>query len=309
MNELRSPVESLFGNIAHGFETASSSSLDQLKELVETHKLSAEIECEYGARRGSPYVRKTNADSPAVIFLPIAYLERLWAFIYGWFVVYEECVQREIIAGTFSGEIRYTSPLQERAGKLIGWSSSGHQNGYPTDLPSPILEAPGNETAWIEKTNTLFICAVAYVLYHEVAHVRCEHLGIDKPDPTLSIQIENEADDFAHHMLLSQQSEQQERRVKAWSILAPTLFGIWSAETPISQGSITHPALHHRLITALRRLDLSEPETRDYFNYLSFSVLSAYKQRKHGKLKQIGLFETTMEAIEALLNEIDSGHY
>jgi hypothetical protein len=301
-----SPIELLFGNIEHAFENANQTTLKWLKVLVDKGEISSAVEITDDSDF-FPKVTKPNDGSPANIKLNVHYLERLWAFIYGWFVVYEECIQREILAENFKGKIEYSTPLKQRAGCLIAWSGLQARSSYPRELPSPNVFADTEEEQWVMKANQLFLVAVSIILHHEVAHVRYKHIGA-AADESDRIQMENEADDAAHHEHLSQAVDEHTRRIKGWSVLAPILLGIWVSSLPRHHGSRSHPHMHHRLSTALRRLNFSQPENRDYFQYLCSTVLTAYKQRSDPK-QEPREFETADEALETLLNEIDSGTY
>jgi hypothetical protein len=243
-----SPIELLFRNIEHAFENASETTLQWLKELVDKGEISSDVEITDDSDF-FPKVTKPKDGSPAYIELNVHYLERLWAFIYGWFVVYEECIQREMLSQNFKGMIEYSSPLKQRAGCLIAWSGLPARSSYPSELPSPNVFADTEEEQWVKKANQLFLDAVSIILHHEVAHVRYKHLGA-AADESDRIQMENEADDAAHHEHLSQTVDERTRRIKGWSVLAPILLGIWVSSSPLHHGSRSHPLRHHRLSTA-----------------------------------------------------------
>lgn len=68
-----------------------------------------------------PKICKPSTLKPAVICLHGQYLQMLWAFTYGWFVIYEKGIQELWMHGSYSGIIKYDNPLLQRAAQLLEW--------------------------------------------------------------------------------------------------------------------------------------------------------------------------------------------
>lgn len=89
-----SPVLALEGNILWQFENLSVFGAQTLKSQVAQGTISGEIELDMSAAPPKgPRVVRQETGVPE-IHVDLSHLEMLWAFIYGWMVVYEESVQK-----------------------------------------------------------------------------------------------------------------------------------------------------------------------------------------------------------------------
>lgn len=311
-----SPILSLEGNIIHAFENPDGSAAELLRESVAEGLVSHELNLlmDLVPPRG-PSVNRP-AHQPASIALHMPHLELLWAFIYGWVVLYEEAVQRPWINGTYDGRILLTTDLERRAAALLEWASSLRQayTPWPAGLPSPEHAESAQERDYAWKVNGIFQYATAFLLYHEFGHVRQRHFGAldprgnDAAALATAIQLEHEADDFAYRVLVAHDDSEHVRSLKGWAVLAPALSSLYLVDGRAGLYQRRHPHLHHRVANLLAKLDFQNEQIRFYYHYLCSTVLLTFDrayQANHNMSLTPRIFETVDEAFEAEMNDLD----
>lgn len=275
-----SPVLVLEGNIRWQFENVSADAPTQLRRLVSDGQLADEVflDMAAGKPRG-PSVRAPSAGEIAngavapAMHLQTAYLELLWAFIYGWMVLYEERVQRKMLDEKYQPSVQ----LLQRAELLLQWCGAQRTayKPWPKGLPSPVSYATSTEQSYAEKANGVFQKAVTFLLNHEKAHAVFGHLEIvgDSSD-ALKKELEKEADVAAIEEFQLQQLDEQERLHVGWAVLSVVLSTFLLYEEPRQAlCSRTHPPVHHRVDHVLRALSLQTEKYDHYFKLLAYFVL------------------------------------
>jgi len=315
---IRSPIDSLAQfNAVFAFENPNGSAVHRMRQAVEQRLLSPVIVVDNSEGTPAfPCVRREKGE-PAVIHLQTAYLEHLWAFLFGWFVLFEEAVQKPILkSGETLGAIVFDTRLKCRAQELLNWAESlrSAYSPWPPGLPTPHSDT-GDEGDYARKTNRLFTDAVAYLLHHEFTHATQKHLGLKPHESTEAgiaardaseVEMENEADDTAFGALIAQHDDGLARRAKAWGILAPSLAKLSLVERPSQLFSKTHPAAHHRVQHALTRLDLQDKQSSYYFHHLVSIILGELLRRLSTGQRDQQTYDTAEDAVQAMLDELDA---
>jgi len=274
-----SPVLALENNIVWQFENLSEFGAKQLKLQVAGGIFSGEIALDLSATSPTgPSVTAREGGIPEM-HIKVSHLELLWAFIYGWMVVYEEGVQKPQLRPdvVMSEE---TSQLLSRAHELLEWAGSlrlGY-TPYPAGLPSPKFYATSQEQEYGLKANLVFQKAVAFVLSHERAHAQLGHLTIGERPLTAQerLDMERDADMAAYDALVSQGLDDNEKLPEAWavvSVMLSTFYLYEDARNALRPGG--HPAVHHRVAHIIERLAMREPHYDYYFKFLCRLVLQA----------------------------------
>jgi hypothetical protein len=307
-----SPILALQGNIVFAFENPNGSAVALLQEVVGQGLLSEELvlEDDPSPPRAPRAIRRDG--HPAEVVLHVAHLELVWAFVYGWIALYEEAVQRPMIAGTFDGRILLDSELKIRAAQLLDWASrlKDASTPWPEGLPSPNNYASEEERSFALKTNGIFQQSIAFCLFHEFAHVRQRHFDFlggtaQAADPASILEMEREADDFAFRVIVSPEDDEVALTVKAWPILAAVLSSLYLVHGPAGVYQEHHPHLHHRVYEMLAKFDFRKPSpTRDYFHYLCATVLLVVSQAQGGRLEP-EVFDTADDALGAEMDSLD----
>lgn len=164
-----SPILALEGNIIHAFENPNGSALELLRAAVAEGLVSHELDLRVDSAppRGPSIVRPQQ--QPASIMVRVSHLELLWAFTYGWVVLYQEAIQLPMIEGIFDGRILLVTDLTRRGAALLEWAS-GLRHAYTpwsAGLPSPTHTASEQERSYALKVNGIFQYATTFLLYHE----------------------------------------------------------------------------------------------------------------------------------------------
>lgn len=311
-----SPILALEGNIIHAFENPNGSAVDQLRIAVDEGLVSHELDLlmDLVPPRGPRVIRPEQ--QPASIALHLPHLELLWAFTYGWAVLYEEAVQRPWINGTYDGRILLTTDLTRRAAALLEWASGLRQayTPWPAGLPSPEHSDSAQERDYVLKVNGIFQYATAFLLYHEFGHVRQRHFdAVDPQDGgaealTTAVQLEREADDFAYRLLVAHDDPEPIRRLKGWAVLAPALSSLYLVDGRAGLYQRRHPHMHHRIASLLAKLNFQDEQSRFYYHYLCSTVLLTFDrayQADHDVPLTPRVFETVDEAFQVEMDELD----
>ena len=315
-----SPILALQHNITYAFENPNGSAVEQLRRAVDEGKVSHELDLDLspGVPRAPRAIRLN--DGPPNLQLQVAHLELLWAFIYGWLVVYERGVQRPMLDGNFDGRIYFDTPFKERAARLLDWAASLKEgySDWPEGLPSPVHHEGEEERDISLKTNGVFQQAVAFCLFHEFAHAQQGHLDFMTAeaaatvDPQSVLEMEKEADDFAYRVMVSPEDDEDTLAVKAWPILAAVLSSFYLIHGPQGVYQDRHPHLHQRVAHMLAKLNFPEGKNRDYYHHLSATVLKLSLQGTLVRVRsgtevdeQPEVFETAVDALDAELDLLD----
>jgi len=301
-----SPVLALEGNILWQFENLSEFGAQKLKMQVAQGALSGEIALDMSAAPPKgPRVARQAAGVPEM-HVDLSHLELLWAFIYGWMVIYEESVQKVLLDSTrvINAE---TEGLIDRAHELLDWSASLRKayTPWPVDLPSPRHYATKQEEWYGLKANLVFQKAIAYLLSHERAHAAFGHLDIIPSADVagLRLEMEKEADAAAYDDILGNSLDDGEKLPEAWavvSVMLSTFYLYRNPRTALVSGG--HPALHHRVAHIIERLALTDPRYDYYFSFLCRLVLQAVFPEVLSPERQ---FDDWKDALSDALDRLD----
>lgn len=313
---MTSPISALADHIIHAFENPNGSAVELLREAVSEGIFNPELDLatDSGPPRGPRAIR--CAQQPAYIAIHVPHLELLWAFTYGWVVLYEEAVQRPLIEGNFDGRIMLATGLTARAAELLQWASELRisYTRWPVGLPSPMHAASPQEQEYASKVSKIFRYATAFMLYHEFGHIRQGHICAVEPGNTdpgaraTAIQLEREADDYAFGALVAYHDSEDDRMLKGWAILTPALSSLYLIDGRAGLIQCRHPPLHHRIADLLAKLNFVNSRHRSYFNYLCATVLRTFDRAYRdtgGATLTPHVFSTGDEAFEAEMSELD----
>ena len=206
---------------------------------------------------------------PAEMRLSLKHLELLWSFIYGWFVLFEEGIQKPLMGDEYNG-VHLGVPIFARARQLIDWAVSLQTtcSDYPLGLPSPLTYQNSLEQFYVERTNLVFQEAVAFLLGHEFGHANGGHLdtiGHDTPNDE-AIRAEVEADNDAFERLIEQGYCDKDKFSKALAILMALVTSIYLGRERIATfRQLRHPNLDVRICNLIHKIDFHEEKNRYYF--------------------------------------------
>jgi hypothetical protein len=293
----RLPISVLMHNIAPAIEKVAEANAIDLRQAVDARVAHPEIDliCDAIAPRG-PYA--DHASRKVVVFE--SHLAFIWAYIYSNFVIFEQCIQAEMLKGDFDWTIRFDRQLTMRAKSLLDWAVKFAKVYAPWDedaLPNPKTQLDDEEKSMCEKANQIYLTAVNFLFLHEYAHLALKHT-CSRDDENWSIEQEKEADNFAMSCITPAFSTEKERHLAGLSIVllcASNLFlprelrGIWQS---------AHPHLHDRLRNALTGLNLQSEKSKYYLYHLGCVCLQHWFQAN-----EIATSQATEETAESLFYE------
>ncbi len=183
------------------------------------------------------------------VTIPVAALEFLWAAAHGFYVFYQEYMQ-----GQRAGQTKFdiaALPRTADAWRLLEWSLRNVRvsgmDAWPSGLPTPVqFPIDGSD---IHVANELFLCAIAWIIHHEFAHLRLKHTT----ESLDSQRQEREADAAATDWILSGSKVEQETKKRILGI-ATAVLSMQILERPGAKASDrSHPLAVERLSHCLAR--------------------------------------------------------
>lgn len=305
-----SPIELLLHNVTWAFENSDPTFAERLQKAVGA--IGPEIALQMDLTEPTtPFLQKGSKASQPEIHLHITFLELLWASIYGWMVIYEEGIQRPMLNGTYDGLMKFETPLLQRANQLVMWAKDMKKNytPWPLHLPAPDRYACEREEFYGGRANRVFQEAASFLLVHEFAHARNDHLEVasaivGEAGRLLRLELEKEADNFAFEVLIPQDADDHEKLSKGWAILGLALTSFYLIRDIGDIFQQTHPALHHRLEHLRRRLDFQEEKHQFYFDYLCSTFLGILLDEA-GLTDRPQIYDTANDALQDKLDRLD----
>lgn len=273
------PVRVLQNNVIHHFENVRDDALEKHKEWVNSGKIQPGIKW---------LIEKEKVDSPYAdcsskeIAIQEVFLAYTWAITYSLVVIYEEAIQKKMIAGQWTGAVELNTPLLQNAEKLFNWALSltDKYSDWDKNLPNPEIYKNEEEKFYGEKINGIFLDIVVYILFHECCHLvngHCDFIQAvgSKDSGQLSLvekeeykALENEADLFAVESLITSTDNNQYKLVKGLSIVLANISLLFIVKHPQHLKSVTHPDIDTRLHNFLEYLGQDLPSF-DYLWYLA----------------------------------------
>lgn len=187
--------------------------------------------------------------------LPIATLEYIWTCAHLLWVLYQEYIEAQQ-----KGESQIdvsTRPSICTALDAFNWARnnqaiSGVQR-WPEGLPMP---ARGDCVDAIAVANELFLVAVAWIIHHEIAHVRERHPMLHK---SYAIQQEIEADQIATDWVLGECHNPEQRKKRQLGMVTALMAMQLLDEPPGANTYISsHPPTVERLYACLERAKVDD---------------------------------------------------
>ncbi len=235
------------------------------------------------------------------IWLSRKVMEVLWAASLAYFRLYDQ-LQR-VMAGRSSISIelnlRNGGVLQEGM-RLLQWALNAWINNldgeWPIHLPKPV---PGpREKSDEHVSDELALCAIAFMLHHELSHIRLQHQGGNQ------VAAEREADEAATNWILVGVPDQQDwefiKRTfgMAVALAVPVAYGIHTGK----YGGRTHPRSYDRLIHELDRY-VHDPNHDAWFFVTTILTLHLDNADHEAQVSK-GPFNSARECVDAYVKAL-----
>ena len=234
-------------------------------------------------------------------FISRGSIELIWCASLAHFLFYTRIIQGRIISKPTLIDPNTDAPTK-RALSLLLWAINCQLNGdasdnwledYPCPLKSPEKESDENVA------DELCLVTCAFLLHHELAHIRLGHSA--KVGSELSLAQEKEADIEAADWILNNLETTSPMFVKRMlGIVQAGLLTTALSMYKNSFGGNTHPFPHDRLSSLVSRPLGNERHIAKGF---AFAILSIHLQQSGRKLLK-NEFEGPEEAFEAVCNQL-----
>ena len=248
MSDLRSPILELKNAIAGCAFRIAPERASELAELRDLNNLTITLVDEPG------FNIRVRLPTHEVI-INVAALEFLWASAHAHLILYNEYgLAQRSGSGTFDTG---GTERSRKAMKLLAWAgrniSGTGKDQWPVGLPQPVRFPTEKSDGHV--TNELFLCALAWIIHHEIAHIRLNHQALAT---TCSIVEEKDADVAATMWILEKSAVPQESRKRTFGIAA-AILALQGFRSPDKFVSLkTHPSTFERIDYCLTAAKVSE---------------------------------------------------
>lgn len=245
---MRSPILLLEQQIAGAAFNVAPEKANVCAQHRDDHRIEFVIEDESGF--GIRVRPNTDTQDPEIV-LPIAALEYLWAFShYCWVLTQEYASAQRTGASQF--DCKGNQRLRE-SWSVLEWARSNLEGTgtapWPKSGPRPKQDSYSADDACV--ATELFLCALAWIVHHEIGHVVLKHPLVST---AFSVQEEQAADQHATDWLLGGLEPGDPRLKKRALGLAVAVLCLQSLEvTSTSCLRNTHPAAHDRIFANTSR--------------------------------------------------------
>ena len=179
------------------------------------------------------------------------------------------------------------SPEAPVINRMFDWAiglGTAHEN-WPEELPKP-----GGSAQWVKETDSVFLFAVRYIMYHEVAHL-IFHRGslellsrhrsgqLSAEDRRRFVNMENQADDYAIDITLEVFPDEQYRYMNMLGGIIALLSMFFLRADDDLRGGKKHPDTDERLKRLLRRVKFDQPEHSLFIHYTVTTGLQVFFER------------------------------
>lgn len=212
--------------------------------------------------------------STCEIITTIVTLEYLWASAYTHLILFIEYTEA-IKCGSKHFDIGDNSK-RRAAHDLLNWATSNltrtDVSSWPNHMPQPVRYP--KETSEIYPVNELFFCMVAWIIHHEIAHIRLNHQPLVS---TNSIVEEKEADIAATKWILGNSINQQKSSKQTIGIAA-AILALQEIQEPFRFSSFqTHPKAFERIEYCLAEASVAENDNVYAFAATIMQIQLSYR--------------------------------
>ena len=247
------PVRVLQYNFIEWFENITPDFKDEVKGEIDFNGLKAGIK--YHIEK-SHITECACINTNSQIELYENFNQYLWCICYSLFVLFDESIQKPMLAGKYTGKFDFNNPFVRRAVDIF---SNGFDllNTYKDwqffQFPNP-EKYNEYDKQYIEKANGVYTAAMTFILLHEFAHQYYGHLDY-YPTSDESKKDECTADDYAIEKISYNFSSDRGATFK-FGIVAG-ISSLIMLDKSLSGGD-THPDTDERLKIAIEKLKLEE---------------------------------------------------
>jgi hypothetical protein len=311
------PIMSIAGNIINRFETLRTESAEMLKQSAEAGIVDKAITV-IGDTSQFHGPKSVFQEKRSIIVYE-TFMDYLWAVGYFFLILQEEINKRELDE-TWNGELFINTPLLQNAFTLFDWALSLSQgfNPWPLHLPNPIdhSRVTQEEKEFCGHANAIFTFAMAYLLYHEFAHLSChhdqiavlysegQHRTLSEEENSIIRSAESEADLFALEMLHKVDDKEDFKINASLGVITAVISMLFAERSVQSLQKERHPDTDERIKRAVDFFQFEERKHSDYMYHLACNACLLFF-RKNGVPWNDYQFDTIEEYFAKILSVFD----
>lgn len=224
-------------------------------------------------------------------------LEFLWTLSFAYYVLYQEWKRNPGLTELDPSASTRTRDAVALLQWALGNNVQGNRAEWPDNLPHPAVAEgfarTGREPSDEEVATELFLCASAWILHHELAHLRLQHPLVT----TNSVAEEREADQAATGWILDSYPGEPRTLKRGLGIaVAVVALAVLQLESPVlSNAGVpqTHPGVADRLFNALDHPALGEDH-----QVFDFVVHSLKLHFDHVGIEAEGEYDTARDCFQ-----------
>jgi hypothetical protein len=247
-----SPIKHLYDRIIDSFYSNNTVSEARLKELAEQNLVSRSIFFNpSGGFIRTPIVHLETGE----VEIQESYMAFLWCTIYN-FVKMNDSARQLCLSSEDIVQFNSTSVEDlDQMNYLFDWSLSlqTKYSEWPKDFPSPVDGSEFSNTI-----NVIFLHALSYLLYHEVAHLANNHKAYlelinSKPEELTEKEcyqlksLEVEADNYAIELLLGVNLSEDQTYIRVIGAIMAHLSNLLLIQNINGLMQLKHPDVDQRL--------------------------------------------------------------
>lgn len=251
------------------------------------------------------------------IVLHEGFLSYLWCLTYSFFAMYElQKTTENVNITNFDKDSKEVNDSEN----LLLWAISlqDYHSNWSNELPNP-----NSKTERTELVNNIFIHVSNFIMYHEAAHVACEHKNYlalydqindflkDNKIPPINLttavkQMETEADNYALECLISTHDNDFVRFHKALGAIIATLSNLY-VHSGRQLETHTHPDSDTRVFNIIQNANFEDEEYKFKTQAITNLGLNLYLHMHYiDYLPSANMtFDTMTDVISYLFNVID----
>lgn len=210
-----------------------------------------------------------------VITTTVPTLEYFWACSYFHLVITYDYQQCKAEGNEFFDTSKYENTVT--AIDLLKWaknnvSSSKRREEWPSNFPRPSEKI--KESSMVYSANELFLCGVAWIIHHEIAHVTKKHPNVTTSSSKFE---EREADIQATEWILQKCKDPQQLYKRTIGIIS-IILALQLLEEPLKSNIFeTHPKAFERIDYCICNSHLDEDHELFFFASIILQIQLAFK--------------------------------
>jgi len=170
---------------------------------------------------------------------------------------------------------------------------------WPVHLPAPTFPDANRGIDYVDLARELWLCAIGWILHHELAHIRLGHLEKTLADLDDEVAADNKATEWVLGGL--EDEEMKVKRSLGMAIAVVLVAGLsLHRDSRAAVGRRTHPPAGERILRALSHPSFADNHPAQEFACVAVKI----HLDRFGIQAPAGAFETVSESLSAYCRQL-----